>query len=365
MLAETDTSCGQSPKLRSACENCRQSKVKCNVSGNDMCIRCQRHGLQCRYGYANRSGKPKGSKNRATLQRMGQLPGIGKRQAELGHANYASPSMGGGNKVRRHLRPSTRILTSQKLEPKPGRLSESPSSFQSTVATDTPQSTDPSSLGSSSMLDPNASPGLGYPSDTTSPTFTPKEALTEEMAEFPLAVHIPYTLAPACECVAMQACQMNDLGADTSPRRFDQSLQSIKATLCACRTFLRCTHCAKDSASLLLSVSALDLALQESEGWIALKPDENIRYGEYEMDADEILHVGGILVRGLLLQCREALRAIRETLDARVGRDGYGSSVYGEDVPGFIDPVSGGYLQQIIQGHETTVVRCLGRLDVL
>jgi hypothetical protein len=61
------------PKLRTACENCRQSKVKCNLSGKNVCTRCLRHGLQCQYGFANRSGKPKGSKNRATLRKLGQL----------------------------------------------------------------------------------------------------------------------------------------------------------------------------------------------------------------------------------------------------------------------------------------------------
>lgn len=74
MLAEPNSNGGHTPKLRTACENCRQSKVKCNLSGKNMCIRCLRHGLQCRYGFANRSGKPKGSKNRATLRKMGQLP---------------------------------------------------------------------------------------------------------------------------------------------------------------------------------------------------------------------------------------------------------------------------------------------------
>lgn len=56
---------------------------------------------------------------------------------------------------------------------------------------------------------------------------------------------------------------------------------------------------------------------------------------------------------------------MRETVDACVGRDGYSSSVYSEDVPGFIDPVSGGYLHQIMQGHEATVEGYLGRLNVL
>lgn len=65
---------GDAPKLRTACENCRQSKVKCNLSGKNMCTRCLRNGLQCQYGFANRSGKPKGSKNRATLRKLGQLP---------------------------------------------------------------------------------------------------------------------------------------------------------------------------------------------------------------------------------------------------------------------------------------------------
>lgn len=43
------------------------------MSGKNVCMRCLRHGLQCLYGFANRSGKPKGSKNRATLRKLGQL----------------------------------------------------------------------------------------------------------------------------------------------------------------------------------------------------------------------------------------------------------------------------------------------------
>ena len=76
MLADSNGSPyagGDIPKLRTACENCRQSKVKCNLSGKNVCTRCLRHGLQCQYGFANRSGKPKGSKNRATLRKLGQL----------------------------------------------------------------------------------------------------------------------------------------------------------------------------------------------------------------------------------------------------------------------------------------------------
>lgn len=76
MLAESNGSqfaVSDPPKLRTACENCRRSKVKCNLSGKNVCTRCLRHGLHCQYGFANRSGKPKGSKNRATLRKLGQL----------------------------------------------------------------------------------------------------------------------------------------------------------------------------------------------------------------------------------------------------------------------------------------------------
>lgn len=113
MLAETGVqgpyAGSDSPKLRTACENCRQSKVKCNLSGKNVCTRCLRHGLQCQYGIANRSGKPKGSKNRATLRKLGQLqeekppmrgfrgsrppPVIDREPLSAGYAGHITDSM--------------------------------------------------------------------------------------------------------------------------------------------------------------------------------------------------------------------------------------------------------------------------------
>ena len=106
------------PKLRTACENCRQSKVKCNLSGKNICTRCMRHGLQCQYGFANRSGKPKGSKNRATLRKLGQLqedkppmrgfrgsrppPAAGREPLSDGYAGHIADTMMGDD-VSLHL----------------------------------------------------------------------------------------------------------------------------------------------------------------------------------------------------------------------------------------------------------------------
>ena len=103
MLAESNGNSyvgGDTPKLRTACENCRQSKVKCNLSSKNICTRCLHHGLQCQYGFANRSGKPKGSKNRATLRKLGQLqddkpPTRGLRGGRAAHPLSDNEPIGG------------------------------------------------------------------------------------------------------------------------------------------------------------------------------------------------------------------------------------------------------------------------------
>jgi hypothetical protein len=42
--------------------------VKC--SGGSVCLRCNKHDFTCRYSLASRAGKPKGSKNKATLKKL-------------------------------------------------------------------------------------------------------------------------------------------------------------------------------------------------------------------------------------------------------------------------------------------------------
>lgn len=59
------------PRLRSACDSCRQSKVKC--SGGSTCSRCLKQGVPCKYSLASRAGKPKGSRNKATLKKLEEL----------------------------------------------------------------------------------------------------------------------------------------------------------------------------------------------------------------------------------------------------------------------------------------------------
>lgn len=59
------------PKHKAACDQCNASKVKC-PGGGPQCKRCADSSQPCHYSLARRFGKPLGSKNRKTLERLRQ-----------------------------------------------------------------------------------------------------------------------------------------------------------------------------------------------------------------------------------------------------------------------------------------------------
>lgn len=67
-------------KLRSACDRCHQWKSKC--SGGMPCTNCFGSGEDCCYSVSNRSGRPKGAKNKRNQEQIGT--------AQQG--NFPSPS---------------------------------------------------------------------------------------------------------------------------------------------------------------------------------------------------------------------------------------------------------------------------------
>ncbi|KAL4915343.1 3-oxoacyl-reductase [Aspergillus aurantiobrunneus] len=337
MLTESSTASasGETPKLRTACENCRQSKVKCNLSGKDTCIRCLRHGLPCRYRAANRSGKPKGSKNRSTLRKLGQLQenktaftpsdGLTKRSVE------AIPSQG-------FTRSDTEMSLQTEQTPSESPMGEVPegSMFLADCAEY------PSLYGDSATDSPSA--------DSMSPTFLQKEFITKGLTSFPLAVHIPNALRPTCDCaesLVFYHDHLRQMVVNPTQLRFDQTLQGVQAALSVCRGFLQCPSGHKDNhstndTSLILCMSTLELALQLLDYWTSyeLLPQstedtrETVGYGEYEMGADETRRIRRFLIRGRLLLCKETLRLLR----GAAGFEG--------------DGLGGNWLQQIIGGSE-------------
>jgi hypothetical protein len=66
--SETENNDTETRRLRRACNLCHQMKLRC--TGTNPCARCQDTGCECIYGLAAKLGKPKGVRNKKTLQRL-------------------------------------------------------------------------------------------------------------------------------------------------------------------------------------------------------------------------------------------------------------------------------------------------------
>lgn len=65
---DRETNKHQSKKLRTACDICHQAKMKC--SGGTPCQGCRGSDHDCIYSVSKRIGRPKGTKNKRTADRM-------------------------------------------------------------------------------------------------------------------------------------------------------------------------------------------------------------------------------------------------------------------------------------------------------
>lgn len=59
-------------RLRSACDNCHLAKIRCTGAGSP-CPRCIKDDIPCRYSYTAKLGKPKGSRNKKTLEKLSRI----------------------------------------------------------------------------------------------------------------------------------------------------------------------------------------------------------------------------------------------------------------------------------------------------
>ena len=85
----------QPQKHKAACDQCNASKVKC-PGGGPPCNRCSDSSQHCHYSLARRIGKPPGSKNRKTLERLRQVK-EGNLESISGGGGDASISQNSGN----------------------------------------------------------------------------------------------------------------------------------------------------------------------------------------------------------------------------------------------------------------------------
>ena len=69
IMSATAADLGPSRKYRASCDRCHASKIKCS-GGYPRCKRCAHSSLSCLYSPARRIGKPLGSKNKKTLEKL-------------------------------------------------------------------------------------------------------------------------------------------------------------------------------------------------------------------------------------------------------------------------------------------------------
>ena len=80
-----------SKKLRSACDICHQAKMKC--SGGTPCQGCRSSDHECIYSVSKRIGRPKGTKNKRTADRVSRQQSEKERKSHKNeHGSQVPPS---------------------------------------------------------------------------------------------------------------------------------------------------------------------------------------------------------------------------------------------------------------------------------
>ncbi|OJJ42726.1 hypothetical protein ASPZODRAFT_147127 [Penicilliopsis zonata CBS 506.65] len=278
-------------KLRSACDSCHQCKVKC--SGGSPCFRCTSRGLCCRYGFQNRAGKPKGSKNRKTLEREHRL-----RLGWLHSLDSSTINLSGQTSL---SNPCTDFSSPLDLDPWTMEMDlalQTPpeeSSSESLEALTTPVS----SFGDDAYLQ------LSDPATSISPEFPPLQQHPDQ----------------GCGCVQSQAVNVAALhqltGRDRSDR-FDLAMKSITATLETCERFIACHACHKSLSSILLTLSATELIFSLSEQLTMNNHPPGAlpcSLGNYKVTQEEGQAIRNVLIKITLSRGRQTLDALHNLLN--------------------------------------------------
>lgn len=92
MQASRDQDGNKHKKLRTACDICHQAKMKC--SGGTPCNGCRDSGYECSYSVSNRIGRPKGTKNKRTLERMSRNQQEAERESKARHTPGSDQGLG-------------------------------------------------------------------------------------------------------------------------------------------------------------------------------------------------------------------------------------------------------------------------------
>ncbi|KAK7529473.1 uncharacterized protein J3D65DRAFT_167562 [Phyllosticta citribraziliensis] len=338
-------------KLRAACNLCHQMKVRC--SGTKPCSRCFDSGVECVYSFAAKLGKPKGSRNKKTLERLRQM----------------SEAASGGQTTPPCL-PSPRHRSDSSVS-KPVESTPEPDFSRGYSGIDTTEGdyfslyghlTPMSRVGGSSSSNSDSLEDFGFDFDVQNqwnfsslPTENlmidpclPNPVNLDALFSPPLSVYgnpelectIPdqstaafedstlpanFTTQPVpskqhCECLRIQAeglVRLKDTERQYGSIRSDTILATSLDALNTSMALLRCSRCQSDHQTLILMIMSLSLVFrwllrfserQQDDSLLSLR----ITLGEHEISSQEPLDVIRKSLVSLALQkARETFNMVR------------------------------------------------------
>lgn len=368
-LASGGSNSNNSPRLRSACDSCRQSKVKC--SGESTCSRCLKQDLPCHYSPANRAGKPKGSKNKTTIRRLEHLERLqrafhsnrgGSFEEDVGFwqtskppvaiacaKEYPTPNTADAYRQVHSLFPEG-FIGKDKIETvqsyclrdswpdlewmtyyQPNMQSQAimsspiaPSTDDSTAhldvdgfpLLDATSSSSHLSLGATDLLQTLSSSPIHYPST--------EESVDSESPPMNQTALPPTT----CTCFENQTSCLNQLyrlDCDTTMWRFDLGIQSINSSLSSYRKALECPRCRKERTNHFVSMATLELLFRAFERLVSCEipqhnchqdDSSNIRCGYYSVPGEEGSVMRNFLIQRMLCNCKQTLASLKQVVHA-------------------------------------------------
>ncbi|KAF2839790.1 hypothetical protein M501DRAFT_991796 [Patellaria atrata CBS 101060] len=304
-------------KLRAACDFCHSAKVKC--TGEATCARCKNYAVPCVYSFAIKAGKPKGSKNKKTIEKLEMLRLRADTSSEQSYIDKDSrgsisnstaspesvssrPSPPLGNEIipagykdcpsvsnefwvngnvypglyRNNSNTESRSqFSTASLEPTVGVILSpteyTPRSHEHggpNIWTLAHAATEPNcdSVTSFEFISSGSSHALQQTSNEQNNTWLQNFSHSASVASSsdlpsPSSISDP-GLTVNCNCFERQNVEMSNLCAIKS-KRFDSRLRSIMSTLDAVDSFLRCSTCVRNSQFLWATVATLQLLVHQ------------------------------------------------------------------------------------------------------
>lgn len=277
--------------------------------------------IPCQYGYVNRTGKPKGSRNRKTLEKVQRL----REEYELRNEPYCSRPIS----QQSFQIEGNALGTSHQDQTPLGRECTSPleTTHISPFGTEFPAIQETIAKETSSLSERMNDEALFVVDDQLGQI--PSIALSEELES-------PGSARFRCSCFThhlQSMTQLYNLSQKHEKDRFDLGMQSTTEALSSCRAIIQCQVCRREPHTLFLALWAIRLVCGwflrrastqnapfpgANTGWDLNQRDDriNFRCGDYSIPAEQSSAVCEMLFLTVVRNGLEILRLFRSTLDS-------------------------------------------------